>query len=112
MHEEFGELDSEGERYADLRARPPAGCVPADRGRLVLEYERPGRTLLDAVTSTVAEIKREYGLVMYSLGIEKPQEWLGTDTNGYGARIVAHLLLTAAHRAPRSSDTDARPWSG
>ncbi|MFJ7150710.1 hypothetical protein ACIQVT_21315 [Streptomyces sp. NPDC100445] len=55
--------------------------------------------LLDAVTSTVAEIKREYGLVMHSLGIEKPQEWLGTDTNGYGARIVAHLLLTAAHRA-------------
>ncbi|MEU8472191.1 hypothetical protein AB0F30_30600 [Streptomyces sp. NPDC029006] len=99
MREEFGEPGPEDERYAELRARPPAGCVPADWDCLVLECERPGTTLLNAVTMTVAEIKREYGLVMNSLGIEKPQEWLGNDTNGHGARIVAHLLLAAAQRA-------------
>ncbi|WP_112468633.1 hypothetical protein [Streptomyces triticisoli] len=87
------------ERYAGLRERPPAGCFPADWGRFALECERPGKSLLDAVTGTVAEIRREHGLVMNSLGIEKPQEWLGADKNGYAAQIVAHLLLMAAHRA-------------
>ncbi|MFE9169023.1 hypothetical protein [Streptomyces kebangsaanensis] len=95
----FGTGGFGDERYAGLRARPPAGCVPVDRGRFALECERPGKSLLDAVTGTVAEIRREHGLVMNSLGIEKPQEWLGADKNGYAGETVAHLLLTAAHRA-------------
>jgi hypothetical protein len=57
--------------------------------------------LLDAVSDTVAEVRRDHGLVMSGLGIEKPDEWLGDDKNGYGAEILAHLLLMAAHRAGR-----------
>ncbi|MEU6809801.1 hypothetical protein ABZ920_12525 [Streptomyces sp. NPDC046831] len=94
--------DTEGcrdERYAALRARPPEGCVPADRGCFALECERPGRTLLDAVAGTVAEIRREHGLVMNGLGVEKPDEWLGDDGGGRAAQTVAHLVLSAAHRA-------------
>jgi hypothetical protein len=99
VHEEFGAAGFADERYADLRASPPAGCVPADRSCFALECERPGKTLLDAVTGTVAEIRREHALVMNGMGIEKPQEWLGDDKDGYGAEIVGHLLLMAAHRA-------------
>ncbi len=51
------------------------------------------------MSHTVTEIRREHGLVMNSLGIEDPGEWLDPDKNGYGAQIIAHLLLTAAHRA-------------
>ncbi|MCT7351035.1 hypothetical protein N4P33_02420 [Streptomyces sp. 15-116A] len=99
VHEEFEATGFEDERYAGLRARPPEGCVPVDWGCFALECERPGKTLLDAVAGTVAEIRREHGLVMNSLGVEKPHEWLGSDRNGPAAEIVAHLVLTAAHRA-------------
>ncbi|MFJ8198217.1 hypothetical protein [Streptomyces sp. NPDC096152] len=99
VHEEFGGAGFGDERHAALRAHPPAGCVPADWGCFALECERPGKTLLDAVTGTVAEIRRDHGLVMNGMGIEKPQEWLGDDKNGYGAEILGHLLLMAAHRA-------------
>ncbi|MFJ4691118.1 hypothetical protein [Streptomyces sp. NPDC088766] len=99
VHEEFEAAGFADERYADLRARPPQGCVPADRGCFTLECERPGRTLLDAVAGTVAEIRRAHGLVMNSLGVEKPQEWLGDDRDGHPGTIVAHLVLTAVHRA-------------
>lgn len=99
VHDDFGGAGFGDERYADLRAHPPAGCVPADWGCFALRCERRGKTLLDAVTGTVAEIRREHGLVMNGMGIEKPDEWLGADRNGYGAEIVGHLLLTAAHRA-------------
>lgn len=99
VHEEFGVAGFDDERYAALRASPPAGCVSADWGCFALECERPGRTLLDAVTGTVAEIRHEHGLVMNGMGIEKPQEWLGDDKDGYGAEIAGHLLLMAAHRA-------------
>ncbi|MFI1048119.1 hypothetical protein ACH4U3_20385 [Streptomyces griseoruber] len=73
--------------------------MPTDWGYcFALECERPEATLLDAVTDTVAEIRREHGLVMNSLGIEKPQEWCGADKSGYGANITAHLFLMAVHR--------------
>ncbi|MEU5596760.1 hypothetical protein [Streptomyces sp. NPDC020298] len=86
-------------RYAALRVNPPEGCVPADWGRFALDCERPGATLLDAVTDTVAEICREHGLVMNSLGIEKPGEWFGEGKDGFKGQIVAHMLLGAAYRA-------------
>nr|WP_240967474.1 hypothetical protein [Streptomyces composti] len=73
--------------------------MPVDRGYFALECERPGRTLLDAVTDTVREVRREHGLLMTGMGVEKPDEWSGTDRNGHAAVIVGHLLLTAAHRA-------------
>ena len=99
LHQDFGDGDFEGERYARLRACPPAGCTPVDWGCFALECERPGATLLHAVASTVAEIRREYGLVMNSLGIEKPDEWLGDDREGHGAQVVAQLVLGAVERA-------------
>ncbi|NED72111.1 hypothetical protein G3I51_28490 [Streptomyces sp. SID9944] len=100
MDESPGTGGFDDERYARLRERPPQGCVPADWGGFALECERPGKSLLDAVAGTVAEIRREHGVVMNSLGIEKPQEWFGAnDKDGHAARIVAHLLLMTAHRA-------------
>ncbi|MFF0108846.1 hypothetical protein [Streptomyces hirsutus] len=99
VHEEFDAAGFGDERYAGLRERPPDGCLPVDRGSFALECERPGRTLLDAVAGTVAQVRREHGLVMNSLGIEKPQEWLGDDRDGDAAQIAAHLLLAGVHRA-------------
>ncbi|MFD3627350.1 hypothetical protein ACE1N8_30800 [Streptomyces sp. DSM 116494] len=99
VHEEFVLGAFGDERYAGLRERPPKGCVPVDRGCFALECERPGKSLLDAVAGTVAEIRREHGLVMTGLGVEKPHEWLGSERDGYAAQIVAHLVLMAAHRA-------------
>lgn len=98
-NEDSGDDGFQDARFARLRANPPSGCVPEDWGYFALRCERPGATLLDAVADTVAEIRREYGLTMNSLGIEKPDEWLGNDKNGYGAQIVGHLLLKAVHRA-------------
>ncbi|WP_328767412.1 hypothetical protein [Streptomyces sp. NBC_00286] len=99
VHDEFGGAGFDDERYARLRENPPSGCEPDDWGCFALECERPGATLLAAVTDTVAEIRREYGLVMSSLGIEKPEEWYGEGKDGFKGRVVAHLLLMAAHRA-------------
>lgn len=99
VHEDFEATGFGDERYAGVRKRPPEGCVPVDRGYFALECERPGRTLLDAVTDTVREVRREHGLLMTGMGVEKPDEWSGTDRNGHAAVIVGHLLLTAAHRA-------------
>ncbi|MEV7384423.1 MULTISPECIES: hypothetical protein [unclassified Streptomyces] len=90
------------ERYAGLRSDPPAGCAAEDWGSFALLCERPGVTLLDAVAGAVAEIRRDHGLVMNSLGIEKPDEWLDSDRDGHAGRIVAHLLLMAVHRAVRA----------
>ncbi|MFF8034617.1 MULTISPECIES: hypothetical protein [unclassified Streptomyces] len=100
VHDAFRTAGFADERYAGLRVRPPEGCVPVDRGSFALQCERPGRTLVDAVAGTVAEIRREHGLVMNGLGIEKPHEWFDTGGgNGYAAENVAHLVLMAAHRA-------------
>ncbi|SEQ15334.1 hypothetical protein SAMN04487983_1003192 [Streptomyces sp. yr375] len=101
VHDEFGYGSFGDEPYDSLRTRPPNGCEPVDWGCFALKCERPGASLLGAVSDTVAEIRREHGLVMNSLGVEKPDEWFGDDRNGYGAQIVAHLMLTAAHRAAR-----------
>lgn len=73
--------------------------MPVDWGRFALRCERPGKTLLAAVTDTVAEVRREYGVVLNSLGVEKPEEWFGEGKNGFKGKVVAHLLLRAAHRA-------------
>jgi len=100
VHDVFGGVGFDDERYAGLRENPPSGCVPDDWGYcFALDCERPGATLPAAVTDTVAEIRREYGLVMSSLGIEKPEEWYGEGKDGFKGRVVAHLLLMAAHRA-------------
>ncbi|MEU5635664.1 hypothetical protein ACIA8I_24645 [Streptomyces rishiriensis] len=99
VHDEFGDGGFGDERYERLRTHPPSGCEPVDRGCFALTCERPGATLLGAVSDTVAEIRREHGLVMSSLGIDKPDEWSADDRDGYGAQTVAQLMLTAAHRA-------------
>lgn len=99
VHDEFGDGAFGHERYEGLRLHPPSGCEPVDWGGFALKCERPGRTLLEAVSGTVTEIRRAHGLVMNSLGVEDPGEWLGDDKDGYGAQIVAHLMLMAAHRA-------------
>lgn len=100
VHDELRSSGFEDERYAGLRDRPPEGCAPVDRGCFTLRCERPGRTLMDAVAGTVAEIRREHGLVMNSLGVGKSAEWWDAGTkDGYAAETVAHLLLTAADRA-------------
>ncbi|MEZ3178678.1 hypothetical protein KYY02_08155 [Streptomyces pimonensis] len=102
VHDEFDDTGFADERYAGLRARPPDGCVPADRGCFALECERPGKTLLDAVADTVAEVRREHGLVMNGLGVEEPQEGFDADDgNRCSAEAVAHLVLMAADRARR-----------
>jgi hypothetical protein len=95
----FGAGGFGDERYASLREGPPAGCTPVDWGGFALECERPGATLLEAVADTVSEIRREHGVVMNSLGIEKPDEWYGDGKDGPSAEIAAHLLLMATHRA-------------
>ncbi|MET7285343.1 hypothetical protein [Streptomyces sp. NPDC005573] len=95
----FGGADADDLRYAGLLENPPEGCRPVDRGCFALECERPGSTLLDAVADTVAEIRRVHGLVMNGLGVEKPDEWFGDGRDGRKGEIVAHLLLTAVHRA-------------
>lgn len=51
------------------------------------------------MADTVAEIRREHGVVMNSLGVEKPGEWSGEGRDGYQGEIVAHLLLAAVYRA-------------
>lgn len=99
VHEEFRAAAFEDERYSGLRARPPQGCAPVDWGYFALECERPGKTLLDAVADTVREVRREHGLVMTGMGVEKPDEWWGIGKDGRAAVIVGHLLLMAAHRA-------------
>ncbi|MET8115974.1 hypothetical protein [Streptomyces prasinus] len=100
VHDAYEAAGAGDERYAALRASPPEGCVPVDRGRFALECERPGRTLLDAVAGTVAEVRRDHGLVLNSLGVEKPGEWSDAgSTDGCAAQVVAHLVLSAAHRA-------------
>ncbi|WP_329125556.1 hypothetical protein [Streptomyces sp. NBC_01465] len=103
-HDAFGmsvrDADGLEDRYARLRARPPHGCVPEGWGdSFALLCERPGDTLLAAVTDTVEEIRRENGLVMTGLGIEKPDEWMGRDRDGHCGKILAQLILQAAHRA-------------
>jgi hypothetical protein len=72
----------------------PAGGL----GLLRLTCERPGRPAWTR-HDTVAVIRREHGLVMNSMGIGKPQEWLVSDKDGYVAQNVKHLSLLAAHRA-------------
>ncbi|OQR62724.1 hypothetical protein B6E66_18495 [Streptomyces maremycinicus] len=99
VHDVFDEGGFGDERYEGLRTRPPRGCEPVDRDCFALECVRPGSTLLGAVSDTIAEIRREHGVVMNSLGVEKPDECSGSDPDGYDARTVAHLLLTATHRA-------------
>ncbi|MFE9923420.1 hypothetical protein ACFYQA_18085 [Streptomyces sp. NPDC005774] len=36
---------------------------------------------------------------MNSLGVEKSQEWLGDDRDGWAAHIATHLLLTGVYCA-------------
>ncbi|CAM5673952.1 hypothetical protein SHIRM173S_12233 [Streptomyces hirsutus] len=86
--------------------RPPASLAPAilifppASSHVQVVLPRFGHVPeLDAVAGTVARVRREHRLVMNSLGVEKPQEWLGDDRNGYAAQIAAHLLVTGVHRA-------------
>ncbi|MFM9610372.1 hypothetical protein [Streptomyces niveiscabiei] len=98
VHEEFEGGSFDDERYEGLRANPPDGCRPIDGVCFALGCERPGPTMLDAIAETLAEIRREHGLVMNGLGIE-PKEWMDDGKDGFGAQIVAHLLLMARYRA-------------
>ncbi|MEU6552193.1 hypothetical protein ABZ915_18195 [Streptomyces sp. NPDC046915] len=93
MDEAFGTSGFDDARCARLRAHPPEGCVPVDWGSFALKCERPGTTLLDAVTDTVAEVRREHGVDLDSLGIEKPEEWFGEGKDGFKGEAVAHLRV-------------------
>lgn len=89
-------------RYETIRARPPRGCAADEFGGYFgLRCERPGGRLLDAVAATCGEIRREHGLLMTDLGIEKLWEWSADGTDGWGAEIVGQLLLMAAERGPK-----------
>ncbi|WP_200301149.1 hypothetical protein [Streptomyces adelaidensis] len=45
------------------------------------------------MADTGAEIRRDHGLIMTSLGMEKSDKWLDIDKNGHGGEVLAHLLL-------------------
>ncbi|QNP69193.1 hypothetical protein IAG44_06880 [Streptomyces roseirectus] len=98
VHEEFEGGSFDDDRYDALRANPPTGCTPINWGCFALSCDRPGRTMLDAITETLREIRRDHGLVMNSLGTGS-QEWMDDGKDGYGAQIVAHLVLMARYRA-------------
>lgn len=85
--------------YAEIKARPPEGCVVENfDGIFGLACVREAGTIVAAVAELVAEIYDRYGLLMDSLGVEKPHEWFGDDAEGYSGIITAHLLLAAAAR--------------
>jgi hypothetical protein len=86
-------------RYDGLKSAPTAGCTPRDWDWFAVECERPGANLLGAVASTVAEVRREHGLLLDDLGIEKVYEWFDDEPGGHGDQLVAQLLLMAAARA-------------
>lgn len=87
-------------RYDRLRSAPPAGCVAEDLGGLFgLRCERSAPTLLDAVAEVTAEVRAEHGFQLTDLGVEKVWEWSTDGPDGFGATILAHLLLMASYRA-------------
>ncbi|MET9969495.1 hypothetical protein ABZZ80_27095 [Streptomyces sp. NPDC006356] len=86
-------------RYASLRESPPAGCEPVDWGCFAMKCERPGATLWEAVADTVSEVRRDHGVVMNGLGIEKVHEWFDATKDGYGAEVAAQLVLMGVQRA-------------
>jgi hypothetical protein len=88
-------------RYDALKANPPAGCTPAEfDGIFGLACHREGPTQLAAVAELCNEINTAHGLLMTDLGIEKLWEFVADGHDGFGASIVAQLLLMAAERAP------------
>lgn len=44
----------------------------------------------DAIADTVSEVRREHGVVMNSLGIERADEWFDARKDGHGAEIAAN----------------------
>ncbi|WP_256333283.1 hypothetical protein [Streptomyces sp. cf386] len=56
-------------------------------------------TLWEAVADTVSEVRRDHGVLMSGLGIEKVHEWFDATKNGYGAEIAAQLVLMGVYRA-------------
>ncbi|MRH92788.1 hypothetical protein GFY24_36135 [Nocardia sp. SYP-A9097] len=86
-------------RYETLKSNPPQGCDP--RGfvnSFGLECARPGTDLLDAVSSTCADIRAQHGLLLADAGIEQVDEWISDGKDGWGARILVQLLLMSIER--------------
>ncbi|WP_330182186.1 hypothetical protein OHB26_38665 [Nocardia sp. NBC_01503] len=86
--------------YTAIKAAPPEGCVPEPLTHCFsLECTRPGTDLLDAISTTCAEIRNHHGLLLTDLGVEKVDEWLSDGKDAWGARILAQLLLMSVERA-------------
>lgn len=87
-------------RYNAIKANPPQGCSTGDFVySFGIECVRPGTDLLDAVSTTRAEIRKTHGLLLADVGVEKVDEWSSDGKDGWGARILAQLLLMAIERA-------------
>lgn len=90
------------DRYADLKANPPSGCVireySSDPGRLFLECRREADSRLDAIAQVVGEIRGRFGLPdADDLGIEKLWEFMGNSDSTVD--LIAQLSLMAVRRA-------------
>nr|MDT0658797.1 hypothetical protein [Micromonospora sp. DSM 115978] len=84
--------------YEALEADPPAGCQLDRLGPYpTLRCVRPGSSRLDAISALAAEVRSRYGIEANDLGFEKLWEWAGS--REWRERMIAHLLLMAAHRA-------------
>ncbi|MTJ62164.1 amidase [Nocardia seriolae] len=95
-----GDARPDDPRYDAIKANPPQGCIIGDFVySFGLECVRPGTDLLDAVSSTCAEVRETYGHLFADVGVEKVEEWSSDGKDGWGAKILAQLLLMSAERA-------------
>ncbi|MEV6071041.1 hypothetical protein AB0L82_31225 [Nocardia sp. NPDC052001] len=86
--------------YTAIRSSPPEGCVPEPLTHCFsLECTRQGTDLLDAISTTCAQIHKDHGLLLTDIGVEKVDEWVTDGKDGWGARILAQLLLMSVERA-------------
>ncbi|WP_405135685.1 hypothetical protein [Nocardia sp. NBC_01388] len=87
-------------RYDAIKAALPQGCTVGDFAySFGLECDRPGGHLLDAIAATCAELREAHGLFLADVGVEKVDEWVTDGKDGWGARILAQLLLMSVERA-------------
>ncbi|MEC3920193.1 hypothetical protein [Nocardia sp. CDC160] len=95
-----GDARPDDPRYDAIKVNPPQGCTIGDFiYSFGLECVRPGTDLLDAISSTCSEIRETYGHFLADVGVEKVEEWSSDGRNGWGAKILAQLLLMAVERA-------------
>lgn len=94
-----GDARSDDPRYTAIKSALPQGCSVGDFGNSFgLECVRPGADLLDAIAGTCAEIRETHGFLLADVGVEKVEEWSSDGKDGWGATILAQLLLMAVER--------------